>query len=192
MRLALTPSARACTGRGRRDRGGPRRRASRAGGAERARRGPIRAARAAPSVACARTTPPAARLPVNTTLWNSPRSGSKAPLVKGTGCGMLLEPLAHPLDVAIDERAGFAEVALHGKRDDHRAPCAADAQRQPTRTRMSSHLNRAIELFDARTLQCLPPTSAATDFPPRASRRWPEQPTEADTQHAAFRGRLQT
>ena len=68
------------------------------------------------------------------------------------------EAFAHPLDVTMEERAGFAEIALHGKRDDHRASCAADAQRQAARARVSSHLNRAIELFDARTLQCLPPT----------------------------------
>jgi hypothetical protein len=71
-----------------------------------------------------------------------------------------------PAYLAEGERgAGFAEVALHGKRDDHRAPRAADAQRQPTRTRMSSHLNRAIELFDARTLQCLPPSLPQPTFP---------------------------
>ncbi len=64
------------------------------------------------------------------------------------------QALAHPLDVAIKKRSGFAEVALDGKRDDHRAPRTADAQRQTPRAGMSSNFDRAIELFDARTLQC--------------------------------------
>ena len=195
MRLALTPSARAWTSDARveiaaRLVGEPIAQAPRSvlGAAADAQLG-----QALPC-ACARTTPPAARLPVNASAVEFAAQRHQRAVGERHRLRKAVEALAHPLDVAIEEGAGFAEIALHGKRDDDRAACAADAQRQAARARMSSHLNRAIELFDARTLQCLPPKrSAATDLPPRAiTRRWSEQPTEADAQHAAIGGRLLT
>ena len=64
-----------------------------------------------------------------------------------------IEPRANPFDIAVEEGAGFAEVALHGKRHDHGAARAADTQRQAPCGRMPANLDGAVELGDARTLR---------------------------------------
>ncbi len=62
-----------------------------------------------------------ARAPVNTTICGSPRSGIATPSSNGTLVRQAVETLAHPIDVPVQERAGFVEIALEGKRHDNGA-----------------------------------------------------------------------
>ena len=137
--------------------------------AERARRGPLRAVPAALLVACARTTPPAARLPVNTRLWNSPRRGISAPSVKGTGCGMLLRrSRTHSMLRSMSEPASprshcTGSVTITARRVrltrnvNRRAPGCRRTSTGQSSSSMRGRFNASPDPF------------AATDLPPRAS-----------------------
>jgi hypothetical protein len=50
--------------------------------------------------------------------------------------------------VAIEKRPGLVEVALQRQRDDDGAPCAADAQREPTRARMTANFELRTNVLE--------------------------------------------
>ena len=65
------------------------------------------------------------------------------------GLGQAVEPLAHPVDMPMDERTGFRSIAFDRQRDDHGAARAADAQRHAPRGWMVAHLDRRPELWQS-------------------------------------------
>jgi hypothetical protein len=59
-----------------------------------------------------------------------------------------VEPGTHPVDVPVDEGTGFIKIALKRKRDDDGATRAADAKRQTSCSRMTTHFDLRTDAFE--------------------------------------------
>jgi hypothetical protein len=58
-----------------------------------------------------------------------------------------VEARANPVDVAIEKCAGFVEIALQWKRDDHCAARAAYAKCKTSRARMTANFQLRTDIF---------------------------------------------
>jgi hypothetical protein len=59
-----------------------------------------------------------------------------------------VETGAYPVDVSVQERSGFIEIALQRERHDDRAACAADAKRQTSGTGVAAHFKLCANVLE--------------------------------------------
>ena len=62
--------------------------------------------------------------------------------------GHAAQPLANPVDMGLEEPAGFLDAASRGNRHHHRPACLAHSQRQSPRSRVLPHLDRHSDALD--------------------------------------------